>query len=220
MSVIRTILGRACSQFSSLTAPKTSGMLGMSKAQFSDSRDFKHTSKSAKKEMYRKTIQLDETGQETSIPKAMKLEMEKVRQNDLRPGYGNFPTAEIYEQTFDGVRYDELPTVHITCTRNNTLGYATRGKLGEFVVTRKTGGSVGFKNARKSSNVAAQSVGQQLGQVLVKRKLTNVRVEFDGTGIHRMTALRGLMLSGVNIISISDRMYPNFNNRPRKQRRI
>ena len=41
-----------------------------------------------------------------------------------------FPTKETHSMLIDGVRYDELPIIHIKATHNNTIITVTNGKGG------------------------------------------------------------------------------------------
>ncbi|TKR88673.1 hypothetical protein L596_012879 [Steinernema carpocapsae] len=129
------------------------------------------------------------------------------------------PTPEIFKQKFNGIAYEELPIVYIKATKNNTLIQVTDHKFN--VITYTSCRLEGFKNARKKTNIAGQTTGVAAGQRLVRRGIRSVRVVVKGIGPGRMTAVKGLTVSGVNVISITDHTLINeLGPRPRKIRRI
>jgi small subunit ribosomal protein S11 len=81
--------------------------------------------------------------------------------------------------------------------------------------------SEGFKNAKKKSAIAGQTVGIAAGQRLLRRGLRTVRVRVRGFGPGRANAIKGLTNAGVHVVSITDfTPIKEIGPRPRKARRI
>jgi len=130
------------------------------------------------------------------------------------------PTLETHAQLVDGVRYDELPIVHIHASINNTIIKVT-DFTGTKFIAQNSCGMEGFKNIKKSTTVAAQATGQTIGTKTLKKGIKNVRVVVKGLGVGRLSSLKGLQLAGLNIVSISDRTHmPHAGPRPRKAKRL
>ncbi|PVD19536.1 hypothetical protein C0Q70_20025 [Pomacea canaliculata] len=130
-----------------------------------------------------------------------------------------FPTLETHGMVIDGVRFDELPIVHIKATYNNTIITATDHK--GLPVASDSGGTVGFRNARKGTNIAAQAAAVSLAEKAVKKGLSLVRVCVKGIGPGRLPAIKGLQMSGLTVVSITDTTpLPHNGCRPKKQRRL
>ncbi|XP_064619124.1 uncharacterized protein LOC135482734 [Lineus longissimus] len=130
-----------------------------------------------------------------------------------------FPSLETHSMVIDGTRYDELPIVHIQATRNNTIVALTDFK-GD-IITSSSAGAEGFRNARKGTNIAGQAVGLTIGKRAVERGLKFLRVAAREYGPGRLPAIKGLQMSGLQIVSITDSTRAPFNTgRPRKQKRL
>ncbi|WAQ97736.1 RT11-like protein [Mya arenaria] len=127
-----------------------------------------------------------------------------------------FPTERIRDMYVDGVRFDDLPTVYITSTLQNTKGgaYLSNGNA----LTYQSGGRVGFKNTKKKTAVCGQTVGFAIGLDLIKKGYKNTLVVLKGFGQGRLPCLKGLQLAGINIVSITDSTYPNVTTRPKGKR--
>ncbi|VDD83430.1 unnamed protein product [Mesocestoides corti] len=111
--------------------------------------------------------------------------------------------------------YHELPIVHITASRNNTKISLTDCNGRNLCDT--SCGIEGFRNARKQTTVAAQTVGISIGLKAQKMGIKDVRVKFRGIGSNRST-LSGMTLSGLNIVSLTDDTPINYGmgRRPKK----
>lgn len=79
----------------------------------------------------------------------------------------------------------------------------------------------GFKNTRKGTNIAAQATAITIGTKIMERGTKVVRVTVRGLGPGRMSAIKGLQMSGLEIVSITDTTPVSWNPpRPRKQRKL
>uniref|UniRef100_UPI00358F6611 small ribosomal subunit protein uS11m isoform X2 n=1 Tax=Myxine glutinosa TaxID=7769 RepID=UPI00358F6611 len=118
-----------------------------------------------------------------------------------------------------GMKYEELPIVHIKASYNNTIIQVVYADGKAAALT--SCGVEGFKNAKKTSVVAAQTTGLSAGTKASKKNITHVRVVFKGIGPGRFPALRGLVTSGLQVVSLTDDTpLPHNGCRPRKVRRI
>lgn len=132
---------------------------------------------------------------------------------------GLFPTQNTATQIFNGIPYNQLPIVHIKATNNNTIISATDSDGDVFAL--QSAGTVGFRNARRGTNVAAQAAAIALAGDMVRKDIKMARVCLKGIGPGRLPALKALQLSGVDVISITDTTpLPHNGNRPKKVRRL
>ncbi|RUS91925.1 hypothetical protein EGW08_000327 [Elysia chlorotica] len=139
-------------------------------------------------------------------------------QYDKTYGTSSFPTAETHSQVYDGIQFTDVPVVHIKSTSNNTILTVASGSN---VLALQSAGTVGFRNARKGTNVAAQAAAIALASDAIRKEVKNVRVCLKGIGPGRLPALKALQMSGLNIISITDTTPLPFNGcRPKKMRRL
>jgi ribosomal protein S11 len=142
----------------------------------------------------------------------------QVRETDFERLFGSTTVNDVVTQ----VKYEDLPIVHIKCTRNNTL-IDVSDCTGQQIF-RTSCGVVGFHNAKKGTTTAAQSVGVHMGSHLTRRNMKHVRVVVKGTGPGRLMALKGLQLSGIDIVTITDNTsIPTLHvglQRPKKMRRV
>jgi ribosomal protein S11 len=120
------------------------------------------------------------------------------------------------------VKYEDLPIVHMKCTRNNTI-VDVSDCTGQQIF-RTSCGVVGFHNAKKGTTTAAQAVGIHMGNNLSRRNMKHVRVVVKGTGPGRLMAIKGLQLAGIDIVTITDNTsIPTLHvglQRPKKMRRV
>lgn len=123
---------------------------------------------------------------------------------------------------FDGIKYSELPIAFIQAKYNNTFVNVSshENKFYSFMSC----GRVGFKNAKKKTIHAAETVGKQAAEAaLLKGCPGYIRVKIKGPGYGRGAAIRGLAQGGMKIVSISD-ITPlhveGLPQRPRKIRRV
>ncbi|RZF46880.1 hypothetical protein LSTR_LSTR008261 [Laodelphax striatellus] len=121
-----------------------------------------------------------------------------------------FPNEDTPNMLFNGIPFKEVPICNIRSSRNNTIMTLTDPKTGLTRVIRSCG-IEGFKNTRKGTNVAAQATALTFSSILLERGVKTVRVVVRGTGPGRMSAIKGLQLGGLNIISVSDTTPVSFN---------
>lgn len=82
-------------------------------------------------------------------------------------------------------------------------------------------GVEGFKNTRKGTNIAAQATAITLGGKIVERGVKTARVTVRGLGPGRMSAIKGLTMAGINVVSITDTTPVSWHPpRPRKVKRL
>ncbi|KAJ7999387.1 hypothetical protein DPEC_G00193870 [Dallia pectoralis] len=118
-----------------------------------------------------------------------------------------------------GKKYDDLPIAHIKATYNNTHIQVTDSE-GKYMV-RTSCGTEGFRNVKKSTPVAAQTAGIAAGTKASVAGVTFVRVLVKGLGPGRLSAIKGLNMGGLEVVSITDNTpVPHNGCRPRKARRI
>lgn len=130
-----------------------------------------------------------------------------------------FPDKNTPSLLFDGVPFSQLPICCIRTTPNNTIISVTDydGK----VMRTNSCGLEGYKNAKKGTNIAAQQTAISIGSKTVKSGIKNVRVCIQGLGPGRASSIKGLEMSGLNIISVTDVTRISWNPpRPRKVRRV
>jgi len=92
-------------------------------------------------------------------------------------------------------------------------------------------GSLHYKGSRKSTNQAAQAVGEAIGRALLRTPdrsasgkdvaVFRARVESRGFGSAKESAIRGLQIAGVKIQQIADKTsLPHGGCKPAKLRRV
>jgi len=140
--------------------------------------------------------------------------------SNIRGFGGMFPDETTPDLLFDGVRFADLPILHIKTSKNNTIMAITDGK-GDMQMYR-TCGIEGFKNTRKGTNIAAQATAISLATRALDRGIKNVRVKVKGLGPGRMSAVKGVTMGGLNVVSITDSTPIIWNNspRPRKAKKL
>ena len=108
---------------------------------------------------------------------------------------------------------------HVTATFNNTRITITDLKGG--VVACATGGSAGFKGARKSTPFAAQRAAEQVAEKVKRLGVEEIEVKIKGPGSGREGAVTALEAAGLSIQSIEDvTPLPHNGCRPPKRRRV
>ncbi|XP_040575309.1 small ribosomal subunit protein uS11 [Lepeophtheirus salmonis] len=131
-----------------------------------------------------------------------------------------FPDDETENQLFNGVKYKDLPYVHLTCKKNNTKisAYDSKNKF-LFYSSPKM---YGFLNASKRTEVANVTTGINMGQSLRNVGIKYVRVEIDGFNIGRLAAVKGIAQTGIQIASVSDVTHVDWgwSKRAKKRRRV
>uniref|UniRef100_A0A0B7AZK2 Uncharacterized protein n=1 Tax=Arion vulgaris TaxID=1028688 RepID=A0A0B7AZK2_9EUPU len=78
-------------------------------------------------------------------------------------GLSSLVTLETHSQLFDGIKYTDLPIIHIKSSSNNTIILASDASGAALAI--QSGGRVGFRNAKKGTNVAAQAAALALAGV-------------------------------------------------------
>ncbi|XP_018568531.1 uncharacterized protein LOC108908863 [Anoplophora glabripennis] len=130
-----------------------------------------------------------------------------------------FPTIDTPNKLFNGVAFKDLPIFNIRVSPNNTIISLTDAK-GVPKLLRSCGVE-GFKNTRKGTNIAAQATAITIGSKALETGIKTVRVRVRGLGPGRMSAIKGLQMSGLDIISITDSTRVSWNPpRPRKQKKL
>jgi small subunit ribosomal protein S11 len=141
----------------------------------------------------------------------------QVRETDFEQLFGEINNPDIPQ-----IKYEDLPIVHMKCTRNNTI-VDVSDCTGQQIF-RTSCGVVGFHNAKKGTTTAAQAVGIHMGNNLTRRNMKHVRVVVKGTGPGRLMAIKGLQLAGIDIVTITDNTsIPTLHvglQRPKKMRRV
>jgi len=137
------------------------------------------------------------------------------------------PRPEDYETVYEnGKKFKELPIVFLNADKNNTkLGMTDARQMAKAYTSA---GIEGFKGCKRGTNIAAQTSAMSFAKRLVRQsKVTHVRVVVKGLGPGRLSAIEGLVMGGLNVVSITDDT-PVFGldpgqgpgPRPRKVRRV
>ena len=107
---------------------------------------------------------------------------------------------------------------HIHATFNNTIVTLT-DQQGN-VLTWASGGSVGFRGARRSTSFAAQQAGRAAASEALDNGMTEVEVFVKGPGPGREAAIRAIQATGIQVTRITDvTPLPHNGCRPPKRRR-
>jgi len=146
---------------------------------------------------------------------------EKISDLNLNDKVDLFPDENLPDRLFNGVRFADLPICNIKASPNNTLMTLcdASGKIRIF----HSCGKEGFKNTREGTNIAAQATAITMATKGLKIGINTVRVTVKGLGPGRMSAIKGLTMGGMNVISITDRTPIPIDNscpRPKKMRRL
>ncbi len=116
------------------------------------------------------------------------------------------------KQVFTGV-------AHVTATFNNTI--ITITDPSGNVIAWASAGKVGYSGSRKSSSFAATIAAQDAGKSAMSQGMKEVDITLKGPGAGRESAVRGLVSSGLSIMSITDTTPIAHNGcRPPKRRRV
>ncbi|XP_065334058.1 small ribosomal subunit protein uS11m [Cloeon dipterum] len=132
-----------------------------------------------------------------------------------------FPDENTPSRLFDGIPYSQLNICDIKATKNNTI-ISLNDHKGKALMLRSCG-MEGFKNTRQGTNIAAQATGISLAMRAIAKGFKDpVRVRVSGIGPGRMSAIKGLSMGGMNVVSITDSTRVSFapTARARKQRRL
>uniref|UniRef100_A0A0K8URT8 28S ribosomal protein S11, mitochondrial n=1 Tax=Bactrocera latifrons TaxID=174628 RepID=A0A0K8URT8_BACLA len=130
-----------------------------------------------------------------------------------------FPGVKTYHQLYNGIPFAELPICNIRVSPNNTVISVTDNNGIPRVI--RSCGIEGFKNTRKGTNIAAQATAITISEKAIELGWKTVRVKVRGLGPGRMSAIKGLQMGGLNIVSITDSTPVSWNPpRARKQRSL
>ena len=91
---------------------------------------------------------------------------------------------------------------HVNSTFNNTM--ITISDENGNTISWSSAGLMGFKGSRKSTPYAAQMAAEDAGSKALEHGLKTLRVEIQGPGSGRESALRALQSTGFTITSIKD----------------
>ncbi|KAH8877402.1 28S ribosomal protein S11 isoform 4 [Schistosoma japonicum] len=129
-------------------------------------------------------------------------------------------TEDCLTSIVENRQYYEIPILHLISRKNNLI--ATLTDCNGRVLNGTSCGAEGFRNARKKSTVAAQTVGISVGLKAKKLGIGAVRVILRGKGSDKLSALSGLNISGLKIVSLTDdtNVHYGHGKRPRKPRRL
>uniref|UniRef100_A0A8D1MQ75 Small ribosomal subunit protein uS11m n=1 Tax=Sus scrofa TaxID=9823 RepID=A0A8D1MQ75_PIG len=118
-----------------------------------------------------------------------------------------------------GKKFEEIPIAHIKASYNNTQIQVVSAAHQPLV--RASCGTEGFRNAKKGTGIAAQTAGIAAAAKATGKGVTHVRVVVKGLGPGRLSAIKGLTMGGLEVISITDNTpIPHNGCRPRKARRL
>ncbi|XP_040824980.1 28S ribosomal protein S11, mitochondrial [Ochotona curzoniae] len=138
-----------------------------------------------------------------------------------RGGFSIYPPLPGQESSlrWAGKKFEEIPIAHIKASYNNTqiqVVSATNQPL-----ARTSCGTEGFRNAKKATGVAAQTAAIAAAAKASGKGVTHVRVVVKGLGPGRLSAIKGLTMGGLEVISITDNTpIPHNGCRPKKARRL
>ncbi|CAH0724511.1 unnamed protein product, partial [Brenthis ino] len=137
----------------------------------------------------------------------------------LKSKQGLFPTAESDNLLFDGTPYKNLAICNVRVSHNNTIFTLTDAD--GIVKIIRSCGIEGFKNTKKGTNIAAQTTAINLATKAIDRGYKTIRVKVRGLGPGRLSAIKGLQMGGLEIVSITDNTRVSWNPpRPQKARRL
>ncbi len=107
---------------------------------------------------------------------------------------------------------------HVSSTFNNTM--ITIADENGNTISWSSAGLMGFKGSRKSTPYAAQIAAEDAGSKALEHGVKTLKVEIQGPGSGRESALRALQSKGFTITSIKDvTSIPHNGCRPPKRRR-
>ena len=108
---------------------------------------------------------------------------------------------------------------HVNSTFNNTM-ITISDEKGD-AISWSSAGLMGFKGSRKSTPFAAQMAAEDAGEKAKGHGVKTLKVEVQGPGSGRESALRALQSIGFTITSIKDvTSIPHNGCRPPKRRRV
>ncbi|XP_007194424.2 28S ribosomal protein S11, mitochondrial isoform X2 [Balaenoptera acutorostrata] len=146
-----------------------------------------------------------------------KLRRRRLRRQ-LRAAAASVPGQES-SLRWAGKKFEEIPIAHIKASYNNTQIQVV--SAAHQPLARTSCGTEGFQNAKKGTGIAAQTAGIAAAVKATGKGVTHVRVVVKGLGPGRLSAIKGLTMGGLEVISITDNTpIPHNGCRPRKARRL
>ncbi len=145
---------------------------------------------------------------------------ETVPEGEASLELGTYPDEDTANQMFNGILFKDLPYVTLVLHRNNTKLIARYAD--ERYIWHNAPSYHGFKHAKKRTNVAGQVAGLNMGQTLRGVGIRTIRVRVNGFNAARVSALKGLVQAGIEIVAIADCTTVNWDwpqrarKRPRK----
>ena len=108
---------------------------------------------------------------------------------------------------------------YIAAGLNNTIITVTNSEGGALFFS--SAGRAGFKGSRRSTPYAATKAAELVGSAAYQAGMREVAVFLKGPGMGRISSIKALKSSGLNIISISDMTpIPHNGCKPKNKRRI
>lgn len=149
---------------------------------------------------------------------ASKTEIEKKGTPSRFSIYPPAPGQESFLR-WAGMKFEEVPIAHIKATNNNTQIQVV--SVTNVPLARASCGTEGFRNAKKGTGIAAQTAGIAAAAKATGKGVTHIRVVVKGLGPGRWSAIKGLTMGGLEVISITDNTpVPHNGCRPKKVRRL
>lgn len=109
--------------------------------------------------------------------------------------------------------------VNVSCTMNN-IHVAVSNIEGQ-VVSRCSGGMLGYKHRQRASAIAAREIGQAAAKKAFEAGYRVSHVQLKGPSKGRSQVLRGIQLGGLNVYDIRDvTPIPTNGCRPKHMRRL
>ena len=113
----------------------------------------------------------------------------------------------------------ERGAAHIQSTFNNTIVTITDTQGN--AVSWASAGEMGFRGAKKSTPVAAQTAAEVAAKAAMEHGMKTVEVFVKGPGSGREAAIRALQTAGLDVTLIKDvTPIPHNGCRPPKRRRV
>ncbi|XP_069138803.1 uncharacterized protein [Argopecten irradians] len=96
-----------------------------------------------------------------------------------------FPTEDTADMVIQGTKYNDLPVISIQASAHNVI--ITLATADGKTIKTASGGSVGFKNKRESTAIAAQVASVAVAKEAKREGLYAVKVALKGIGTGRET---------------------------------
>lgn len=91
---------------------------------------------------------------------------------------------------------------HVHATANNTI--IAISDLNGNVIAWSSAGAVGYKSSKKKTPFAAGVAAEEVAKAVTSLGLSSVKVNVNGVGRGKETAIRSLQSAGLNIEEIND----------------